>query len=305
MHVSEYSQSNILKMYILTSSRIGALSRNLGAKSTTVFCTLASFSSLLVIDCVSHKLCASCRARRTCLQRSYWPWSVPQGGTEDCKSGERGPDAGAWRDRTSRSLATRSSSSRKLLALFMDKEFQVLVWLFRSAARYMPSVHAIMNVHLDWRWRCFRQLCNRRIANSIQLPTRKRITKTHISNLYLTKTKPATVITTICEQHDKMRTCGRLDGRDFFQTCRKETLSRILCLHHHLPTSPRAEPVMLKIECERTRSSFWAQASLGCPLMPSLGARPRSLALSVLPHRLFSFSETQEDETALHCQHKP
>ena len=150
-----------------------------------------------------------------------------------------------------------------------------------------------MNVHLDWRWRCFRQLCNRRIANSIQLPTKKRITKPHISNLYLTKTKPATVITTICEQHDKMRTCGRLDGRDYFQTCRKETLFRILCLHHYLPTSPpREEPVMLKIECERTRSSFWAQASLGCPLMPSLGARSRSFALSRLPHRLFSFSET-------------
>jgi hypothetical protein len=90
-----------------------------------------------------------------------------------------------------------------------------------------------------------------------------------------------------------MRTCGRLDGRDYFQTCRKETLFRILCLHHYLPTSPpREEPVMLKIECERTRSSFWAQASLGCPLMPSLGARSRSFALSRLPHRLFSFSET-------------
>lgn len=114
----------------------------------------------------------------------------------------------------------------------------------------------------------------------------------HISKLYLSKTKPAPIISTICGKHDRMRTCGRLDERDYFQTCRKETLSRILCLHHYLPTSPRAEPVMLKIEYERTRSSFWAQASLGCPLMPSLGARPRSFALSRLPHRLFSFSET-------------
>ena len=92
------------------------------------------------------------------------------------------------------------------------------------------------------------------------------ITKTLISKLYLTKTKPAPVIPTICEKHDRMRTCGRRDERDYFQTCRKEKLSRILCLPHYPPTSPRAEPVMLKIECERTRSSFWAQASLGCPL---------------------------------------
>lgn len=118
------------------------------------------------------------------------------------------------------------------------------------------------------------------------------ITKTLISKLYLTKTKPAPVIPTICEKHDRMRTCGRRDERDYFQTCRKEKLSRILCLPHYPPTSPRAEPVMLKIECERTRSSFWAQASLGCPLMPSLGARSRSFGLSRLPHRLFSCCET-------------
>ena len=124
------------------------------------------------------------------------------------------------------------------------------------------------------------------------------ITKTLISKLYLTKTKPAPVISTICEKHDRMRTCGRRDERDYFQTCRKEKLSRIPCLSHYPPTSPRAD----KIEFER------AQASLACPLMPSLGARSRSFGLSRLPHRLFSFCETLKKtkllftvRTHLHC----